>query len=84
MKTRIVRIGNSHGIRIPKPLLEEAGLHGDVDIKAEAGMLTIRPARAPRAGWAEAFKVMAQRGDDSLLDAAAGLSEFDMEEWEWE
>jgi hypothetical protein len=30
MKTRIVRIGNSRGIRIPKPLLEQTGLHGEV------------------------------------------------------
>ena len=26
MKSKIVRIGNSRGVRIPKPLLEEAGL----------------------------------------------------------
>lgn len=67
MKTRIVRIGNSQGIRIPKPLLESAGLQGEVDLSSRPGGLLIRPARSPRAGWAEAFQEMAKRGDDTLL-----------------
>ena len=35
MKTRIVSIGNSQGIRIPKLLLEQTGLSGEVEIRAE-------------------------------------------------
>ena len=69
MKARIIRIGNSRGIRVPKPLLEQAGLSGEVDICAEKGSLIIRPARAPRAGWAAAFEEMTRRGEDALLDA---------------
>lgn len=81
MKTRIVRIGNSQGIRIPKPLLEEAGLEGEVELKAKRGELAIRPIRAPRAGWAEAF---AAGGDDAGLgDIPPSLSSWDEEEWEW-
>ena len=45
MKTRIVRIGNSQGIRIPKPLLEQTGLRGEVEISAQDDSLIIRPAR---------------------------------------
>jgi antitoxin MazE len=72
MKTRIVRIGNSRGVRIPKSLLEQAGLTGEVKISVERGALVIRPAAArPRAGWAAAFQEMARRGDDALLDADA-------------
>lgn len=48
MKTRIVRIGNSRGIRIPKPLLEAAGLVGEVDVTAKRGTLIIRPIHSPR------------------------------------
>ena len=85
MKTRIVRIGNSQGIRIPRPLLEAAGLEGEVVLTAERGLLVVRPARAPRAGWSEAFAEMALRGDDMLLDAAPPtLSEWDEEEWQWQ
>jgi antitoxin MazE len=59
MKTRIVPIGNSQGIRIPKPLFQQAGLSGEVEIRAEHDGLIIRPARKPRAGWAAAFEEMA-------------------------
>ena len=84
MKTRIVQIGNSQGIRIPKPLLEQTGLSGEVEIKAHNDSLIIRLAKKPRAGWAAAFKEMARRGDDTLLDEeVTALSSWDEEEWEW-
>ena len=85
MKTRIVAIGNSQGIRIPKPLLEQTGLSGEVEISAEGNALVIRPTKKPRAGWAAAFQKMAERGDDALLDeVAASLSDWDEDEWEWQ
>jgi antitoxin MazE len=60
MKTRIAPIGNSRGIRIPKPLLELTGLSGEVELHAEADALVIRPAKRPRASWASTFQKMAQ------------------------
>jgi antitoxin MazE len=84
MKTRIVSIGNSKGIRIPKPLLEQTGLHGEVEIRANNDTLVIRPARKARAGWGAKFREMARRGDDCLLDDVVGLSKWDEDEWEWE
>jgi antitoxin MazE len=85
MKTRIVRIGNSRGVRIPKPLLDQTGLQGEVEINAEDGALVIRAARKPREGWDEAFREMARRGDDALLDdAPPTLSAWDEDEWEWQ
>ena len=84
MKTRIVPIGNSHGVRIPKALLDETGLTGEVEICAEEQSLVIRSVRKPRDGWAAAFQQMAERGDDALLDnAAPSLSQWDEDEWEW-
>ena len=84
MKTRIVRIGNSRGLRIPKPLLEQAGLHDEVELSAENGSLVIRPARQPRSSWAGAFRAMARHGDDTLLDDVTPvLSSWDEDEWEW-
>ncbi len=84
MKTRIVRIGNSQGIRIPKPLIEQTGLSGEVEISVHNGSLVIRRAANPRDGWAEAFRDMAQRGDDALLDETVSLSSnWDEDSWEW-
>jgi antitoxin MazE len=82
MKTRIVQIGNSKGIRVPKVLLEHAQLPDEVELQAENGRLIIRAASGPRTGWAEAAKAMHARGDDQLLDAGT-LSHFDAKEWRW-
>jgi antitoxin MazE len=83
MKSRIVRIGNSQGIRIPKPVLEQAGLSDEVEIDVRGNTLVIRPARQPREGWDAAFRDMAARGDDALLDKDLSSSKWDEEEWEW-
>ena len=84
MKTRLVRMGNSQGIRIPKPLIEQIGLSGEVEISVRDGSLVIRPAARPRAGWARAFQEMARRGEDVLLDSAVPLAHnWDEGEWEW-
>lgn len=84
MKTRIVQIGNSKGVRIPKPLLEQTGLEGEVDIKARRDEIIIRAHRKPRDGWSKAFREMAEAGDDKLLDDVSNVSSFDQDEWEWE
>jgi antitoxin MazE len=82
MKTRIVRIGNSRGIRIPKTLLEEADLPEAIELQAQPGRLVVQAARQPRSGWAAAAKRMRARGEDRLLDASTSTT-FDLEEWEW-
>ena len=81
-KTHIVRIGNSRGIRVPKPLLDEARLPDEVELYAEPGRLIVRAARGPRHGWAEAARVMRERGEDGMLDEPTGTT-FDVEEWAW-
>lgn len=83
MKTRIVSIGNSRGIRIPKLLLEQTGLSGEVEISAEGRALRIRPVKRPRETWAAAFQEMARRGHDQLPDDAPSTSAWDEGEWEW-
>ena len=85
MRTRIVKIGNSQGVRIPKALLEESGLVGEVDMTVHDGTLVIAPAGRSREGWTEAFQQMALHGDDELLDGDLGTSgSFETELWEWE
>ena len=84
MRTRLVRIGNSRGIRIPKVMLDRAGLADEVDIQLCEGALVISPVAATRAGWDEAFRQMAARGDDAFIhDEELGASSWDDEEWEW-
>ncbi|HEX4135384.1 MAG TPA: hypothetical protein VHY84_12295 [Bryobacteraceae bacterium] len=66
-KARIVQMGHSLVIRAPEGLLEHAQLPDEIEIEAEKGRMIVRPAGKPRAGWAEAARVMHGAGDDKLL-----------------
>jgi antitoxin MazE len=84
MLTKIVPIGNSRGIRIPKAMLEHCGFGEEVDLQAKNGALILRPVNTPRAGWSEAYAGMAATKDDLLVqEAAPAPTQFDAEEWEW-
>ena len=84
MRASIVRIGNSQGIRIPKVVLEQTRLHGEVDLEVKDEKIIISPVKKPRQDWDRQFKLMAERGDDKLLDSeVVSLTSFDVEEWEW-
>ena len=81
-RTRIVRIGNSRGFRVPKVLLNQADLPEEVELRAEPGRLVVTAAQPPRAGWADAAEQMRASGDDELLDPTQSNT-FDDQEWEW-
>ena len=81
-KTRIVRIGNSRGIRVPKILLDQAQLPDEVELHAEPGRLVVKGTRRPRTGWADAARAMSKERHDYLLDEPTA-THFDREEWEW-
>ena len=84
MKTKIVRIGNSQGIRIPKSLLHQCRLDGPVEIDVRGNQLVVRAASRPRCGWDEAFRAMHQAGDDQLRDREEpSPSRWDQDEWQW-
>ena len=82
MKTRLVRIGNSRGIRLPKPLIAQAGLTEEIEMHLRDGAIVIERASTPRTGWAQAAKEMHERDEDRML-APVIPTRFDEEEWEW-
>ena len=68
VKTNLHRIGNSQGVIIPKPLLAQVGLTGEVEISVERDAIVLRrPARAPREGWAEDAKALVDAGQGGLV-----------------
>ena len=84
MLTKIVPIGNSRGIRIPKAMLEHCGFGEEVELQAKGGALILRPVKTPRADWAGAFGQMAAAGDDHLVhEDAPTTTQFDAEDWQW-
>jgi antitoxin MazE len=84
MRARIVKIGNSQGIRIPKPLLDQTGIMDDVELEVEKTQIIIRPVKNPRSSWDNAFKAMAKNGHDTLIDGNDSISNsWDDKEWQW-
>lgn len=83
MKIPLVQIGNSWGIRIPKAILQQCNIKDSVVVTIIDGNLILSPDNGPRDGWEDAFKKMAQSGDDKLLDTEIATTSFDKDEWEW-
>lgn len=84
MRARVIKIGNSQGLRIPKPILEQTGIMDDVEIEVEKNKIIIRPGRHAREGWDKAFKKMREKDDDApLIDEIDISNSWDEEEWQW-
>jgi antitoxin MazE len=84
MKAQIVSIGNSQGIRIPKTLLEQSNLSGEVELELCESGIMIKKTRKPRQNWEEAFKAMAENDDDDIsAEDLDTRSAFDKENWKW-
>lgn len=81
MKTKLVRIGNSRGIRLPKLLIEQAGLGEDLQLEVHGNTVVIRSLTSTRVGWAAAAVELAA-AEEGLLDAP-GPTAFDQDEWTW-
>lgn len=85
MKTKLIQIGNSRGVRIPKPFIEESGLTEDIEMVLREGEIVLRSAKKVRKGWEEAFERMAEQEDDVLLDRESieKSGDWDETEWKW-
>ncbi|MDP1808027.1 MAG: AbrB/MazE/SpoVT family DNA-binding domain-containing protein [Actinomycetota bacterium] len=84
MRTHIIRIGNSQGIRIPKIILEQSRLGTEVELEVEDKKIVISPASPPRQSWAGKMQSMAEHGDDKLIDEGLQThTQWDKNEWEW-
>ena len=86
MKVKIVKIGNSRGIRIPKVLLRQTGIDDEVNLEVEDNQIILRPLKkSVREGWNNSFIKMAEMNDDRLVQDENMISQtsFDEDEWEW-
>src|SRR5580704_1190759 len=84
MRTRIIRIGNSQGVRIPKLYLQQTGFQEEVELEVRDNRIVISSVGHPRKGWAEAFQRMAEQGDDQMLDnSSISQTSWDEAEWRW-
>lgn len=81
MKARLIRIGNSRGVRIPKAVIDQVGLGGDIELQVQGNRVVITAASPPRTGWAVAAKQLATESR-GLLDVLSPTC-FDENQWRW-
>ena len=84
IKVKIIRIGNSKGIRLSKSLIDQYNMKDELLLETKKDSIVIHPIKNPRAGWEKSFEKMRLKSDDELLDKGSELeSEWDKEEWQW-
>ncbi len=85
MITKVIKIGNSRGIRIPKHIIEQKGLNDEVELEVKNDSLVIKPVKKTRANWDLSFKLMSENKDDILLDEESLLyqNSWNNDEWVW-
>ncbi len=81
IKSRIVQVGNSQGIRIPKSMLEQSGIVEDIELEVRDNQIVITGTSKPRSGWGESFALMAANADE--LDTIPVSNSWDEVEWQW-
>ena len=83
MKTSVRSIGNSKGIIIPQSFLKQCFIEEEVNIEVKDSHIVISPVEdIKRKGWAEAFKQMADNGDDEQVLPDV-FDDEDLTDWKW-
>ncbi len=80
MKSNLIKIGNSKGIRISSNIIKECELESEVEIKVVGKKIIIEAAKEPRKGWNKSFQDMHENNEDSLLIGNGNTFDKD---WEW-
>ena len=83
MKTKIIRIGNSQGVRIPKSFIEESGITDEIEMILRDHEIVLRSAETIRKDWEASFENMAAQADEILLDKEDIKNPSDWYETEW-
>ena len=85
VKSKIVRIGNSQGVRIPHFLLQQLHLTNEVEMTVQDDQLVIRAARKPRQDWDSRFAASLPVGEEPSSEDQdiPQLSDWDGTEWTW-
>jgi len=82
MKARLVRIGGSRGLLLPRAFIEKAGIKDEVEVTLREGALVVKSTEHPRAGWEAAVNLLLERGEDHVIEETPVLR-FDDRAWKW-
>ncbi len=81
MRTNLIQIGNSKGVRIPAFLLKECNIKDRIELEVVDSKIILKAINKPRQNWEEAFKSMHDNGNDKLI--ISDSIDLDSEELEW-
>jgi len=80
MKSNLIKIGNSKGVRINTNIIKECELGSEVEIKVVDKKIIIQAVKEPRADWNNSFEDMHKSNEDTLLITSDNTFDKD---WEW-
>lgn len=86
MKTRLIKIGNSHGVLIPESYIKESGIEKEIELIVEKNQIVIKPVKNTRKDWGNSFKEMTEAEDDTLLDKESlenSSTKWGEKDWSW-
>ncbi len=84
MHTRLIRVGNSQGIVLPKKLLQQYHLAGEVDLRPTPEGLLITPIIQPaRQGWEAQMQAAIAAGQEPEGELLEGFTDSSEDEWQW-
>ncbi len=84
MHTRLIRVGNSQGIVLPKKLLQQYHLAGEVDLRPTPEGLLITPVIQPaRQGWEAQMQAALAAGQEPEGELLEGFTDSSEDEWQW-
>jgi antitoxin MazE len=81
MRAKLVKIGNSRGIRLPKAVIEEAQLGDEVELTIRKGEIVIARVKAVREGWADDARHM--KAHEKPIVHEFPPTHFQLHEHEW-
>lgn len=82
MRTKLIKIGNSKGVRLSRTLIEQYDLKENIVLEPTDNGILISSGKASRLGWEEQFKTAAKKSDKTNPWQHIS-NKFDEEEWTW-
>ena len=80
MKSNLIKIGNSKGVRITSNIIKECELGNEIEIKVVDKKVIIEAIKEPRLNWDTSFEKMHKNNEDILISKSS--NDFD-KDWEW-
>ena len=80
MKSNLIKIGNSKGVRITSNIIKECELGNEIEIKVVDKKIIIEAIKEPRSNWDTSFEKMHKNNEDILISESS--NDFD-KDWEW-